>query len=248
MFGSRGHDTHVPVCHRVPVSRPPKPAQSIRGDAARAGWLTPSAILLLVANAVPLIGVVVMGWSTFAIIFLYWLENVIVAGFTLFRMVLARSGTDKARHIVYFVIFHWIVLNVHGAIVFAAFGGYEQQMLEGDWLIPGPTMLTQIVLDHGLQLAALALVISHGFSFVWNYVGGGEYQHTTAADVWMVMFIRVMVLSAGVLSGAVIVDVLGSPLFAIVPLIAIKALVDLCGHVLEHRRLSAGNPQPAAAQ
>ena len=40
-----------------------------------------TAVVLIVANAVPLSGVLLFGWKVFPLILLYWLENVIVGAF-----------------------------------------------------------------------------------------------------------------------------------------------------------------------
>lgn len=49
-----------------------------------------SAFALMLANAVPLIGVVALGWQVFPLVLLYWLENVVVGGFNVLRMLCAR--------------------------------------------------------------------------------------------------------------------------------------------------------------
>ena len=46
---------------------------------------------LLVANAIPLAGVLFLGWSLWTILVIYWLENAIVGLFSLPRILLARG-------------------------------------------------------------------------------------------------------------------------------------------------------------
>lgn len=41
---------------------------------------------LLALNAVPLIGVLQFNWASFDLIFLYWLENLVIGGFVVLRM------------------------------------------------------------------------------------------------------------------------------------------------------------------
>ena len=51
--------------------------------------LPPSALVLVAANLVPLAGVLFFGWSVFATLLLFWVENVIVGGFNVLRMLWA---------------------------------------------------------------------------------------------------------------------------------------------------------------
>jgi hypothetical protein len=54
--------------------------------------VTRSAIALLIANAIPLVGVLFFGWSLLTILVLYWVENGIVGLWTLSRIALARGS------------------------------------------------------------------------------------------------------------------------------------------------------------
>jgi Family of unknown function (DUF6498) len=46
-----------------------------------------SAWALVVANAVPLLGVLLLGWDTFEIVALYWIENVIIGVINVLKMI-----------------------------------------------------------------------------------------------------------------------------------------------------------------
>ncbi|MBW2485930.1 MAG: hypothetical protein JRE72_00795, partial [Deltaproteobacteria bacterium] len=45
---------------------------------------------LTIANLIPLIGVVFLGWDAAAIVLLYWIENLIVGFFNILRMLLVK--------------------------------------------------------------------------------------------------------------------------------------------------------------
>ena len=45
---------------------------------------------LTVANLLPLIGVVFLGWDAAAIVLLYWIENLIIGLFNVLRMILVK--------------------------------------------------------------------------------------------------------------------------------------------------------------
>lgn len=54
--------------------------------------VTRSAVALLIANAIPIVGVLFFGWSLLTILVLYWVENGIVGLWTLPRIALARGA------------------------------------------------------------------------------------------------------------------------------------------------------------
>src|SRR3712207_5035022 len=51
-----------------------------------------SAVLLLAANLIPLVGVVFFGWSLLTILVLYWLENGIVGLWNVPKIILAKGS------------------------------------------------------------------------------------------------------------------------------------------------------------
>jgi len=61
-------------------------------DAYRQTATSRSAIALIVANAIPLIGVLFFGWSLLTILVLFWLENGIVGFWNVPRIILARES------------------------------------------------------------------------------------------------------------------------------------------------------------
>jgi hypothetical protein len=49
-------------------------------------FANPSVLSLMIANVVPLFGVIFLGWSTFAIVAIYWSENVIIGMINVLKM------------------------------------------------------------------------------------------------------------------------------------------------------------------
>src|SRR5213594_3799766 len=83
---------------------------------------------LVIANAVPLAGVLFFGWQVFPLLLLYWLENVIVGGFNVLRMLVADPDDPvrwaaKIFLIPFFCVHFGMFCFVHGVFVFGFFGG-----------------------------------------------------------------------------------------------------------------------------
>ena len=54
-----------------------------------------AAWMLIGANLIPLAGVLLWGWSTFEVVVLYWLENVIIGGINILKMLSCSPDPEK---------------------------------------------------------------------------------------------------------------------------------------------------------
>jgi len=212
----------------------------------------PSAVFLLLANAAPLAGVLLHHWTVFAVVLLYWCENVIVGGFNVLRMLVAKpqeslAWLGKAFLIPFFCAHYGMFTFVHGVLVFALFGGTRAHSGFG---LSVPVVLTTLR-EQGLVWAVVALIVSHAFSFFHNYVAGGEYLRISLQQLMAQPYARVVVLHVAVLFGGWVILALGSPIGALIILIALKTSLDLRAHLAERRKLggaphSAAEPVPTA--
>jgi len=211
------------------VSRLPKPRQEVREEKPA------SAAVLVAANLVPLAGVLLWGWDAFALILLFWMENVVVGVFFILRMLLA-DPRDPALwaaklFMVPFFCFHYGMFTaIHGLFVFALFGGKRYE-------VPGLQVLepaARAASDLGLWLPLAVLVGSHLFSFVYNYLWRGEFQRVELRKLMTAPYQRIVVLHIAIILGGFGVAALGSPVWALVVLLAVKIGLDWKAHLKEH--------------
>ena len=179
----------------------------------------PSAVGLVIANLVPLVGVVWFGWSLLGVMWLYWAENGVVGAFALARL-LSTGDTPvwKALPMGLFFTIHfggfWLG---HGAFVWSMFG-------------PAGTQAA-------LPLAGVVpLAASHGASFVMNYLVGGEWRVATPMAEMFKPYGRVVVLHLAILLGGFFVQSAGADVAALVILVVGKAALDLGIHWAAHGR------------
>src|SRR5438128_1777645 len=71
-------DPTLELHHSGAMTSPASPAPL--ANAGPSYRITPTAVVLIAANLVPLAGVLFFGWSVFATLLLFWVENVIVGG------------------------------------------------------------------------------------------------------------------------------------------------------------------------
>ena len=189
----------------------------------------PSAVGLVVANLVPLVGVLFFGWSLFGVMWLYWAENGVIGAFALLRILTAgEDHGQKWTMAPFFVVHYGIFWSVHGVFVATTFGD-------------------DIALwDPGLQTEGLvALVLSHGASFALNYLARGEWKAASPGAEMFKPYGRVVLLHIVILLGGFLVQLSGSGVLALVVLVALKTALDLGVHLAGHfLRLRADDVPP----
>jgi hypothetical protein len=197
------------------------------------GRLRTSVLALLVANAVPLFGVLYLGWNAGAIVVFYWTENLIVGLFNVLKMKRAQgpleatgmsidgrlmTAADRTSLIVFFIVFYGAFTLGHGFFVLVLFG-------------PGSTVTVQASLK-----ALPFLAVSHGISYWRNFLGQGEYLRVSFARLFMQPFRRVVVMQLTIILGGVWAQSEDSPPYALIVMVVVKTAIDLAGHLAEHRR------------
>jgi len=200
-------------------------------------WQSPSVIVLVLANLIPLAGVLLFGWAVFPIMLLFWLENVVVGVINVFKMLLAGGGAPaqivKVFLIPFFCVHYGMFTGIHGVFVFALFGPKDgAKMHAGPF--PSLDLIRNNISEQHLGWAVIALVASHLFSFGWNYLRRGEYRKTTAQVLMVQPYGRVVVLHFAIIGGGFLILALGSPTAALPLLVLLKIGLDVRAHAKEH--------------
>ncbi len=206
----------------------------------------PSVVALLAANLVPIYGVFVLGWEVFPLILLFWIENIIVGVVNVLKILFARPEdklwwAGKLFLIPFFIVHYGGFTLVHGIFVFAVFGN-AANVAPSDM---SAGFIVETIRSSGVVWAALALLASHGFSFVTNYLGAGEYRNADPKVLMGQPYARVIVLHITIIFGGFVMLSLGSPRAGLVLLVVLKVGMDLRAHLKERQTL--GSARPAAA-
>jgi len=216
---------------------------------------------LLVANAIPLLGVLFFGWSLITILVLYWLENGIIGLWNIPRIALARGddrrtspmiGHSSQWFIIPFFLLHYGLFWV-GQGVFLAFLPAMSEMgtfansgfdpgsgaLLGDPFAIGSEPTAWGSLDTSAALfAGLAMVVSHGVSFFWDYLRRHAYLRISPERQMFAPYGRVVVLQVSILFGGIAIALIGSPVWTLVVFVVAKTVLDLS---LDRRNTTFGH-------
>lgn len=212
---------------------------------------------LVAANAVPLAGVLFLGWDLVTLVAIYWAENGVVGLYAVLRILTAGAGpgsparsplppgappalarlAGNAR---------WLVaplFAVHYGLFWLGHGVFVWLVLP--WLFasaagragPGAPLGSVAGPDAGAVVSAAAfLAVSHGVSFLANWLLGGERWASGPGTEAVAPYQRVVILHLTILLGAVAVAIMGAPVWAMAVMVALKTWADLAAHLAERHR------------
>jgi hypothetical protein len=186
----------------------------------------PALFALVAANLLPL-GLAYHGYANAAdLLFIYWAENLVVAFYALLRMTLAR-GPQRKRPVwmsmLIFVLHFGVFVILHGLLLF-------------NFVRDQATLFPFRVVPAQLVLAVLALLASHGVSYVQNYIRRGEFLVSTPQAEMMRPYGRTVAMHVAAVLTGFFASSRGSPLVMLILLVLIKTGVDAYSHVRSHAR------------
>ncbi len=206
---------------------------SVRGIIAQIEW-TPAVYALIVMNMIPIAGVIFLGWNAGIIIFLYWLENVVIGVLNIPKLLTAQ-GTDNAAQS------SKGVFRLAGSLFLAAFFSVHYGMFCFGHYVFLKASFEQVpsfteIFNHGDILIALGgLAMSHIISMFVNFYGKGEYKRRSPNTQMFLPYSRIVILHVVIIFGGFFTMVSGSGLISLILLVALKTAVDLAAHIAEHK-------------
>jgi hypothetical protein len=219
-------------------------------DAFRRHRSNISLISLLVANTIPLWGILFFGWDAFSIVVLYWAENLIIGFYNILKIAFVKvphlSGhLAKLFFVSFFIIHYGGFMGVHGIFILFLFKRGQGAAFSGGsapWpcflifvqLLLGVIRQMWLVMPDGMWLPLGIFLVSHGVSFVHNFLIRGEYASTNPSKLMSQPYARVVVMHIALLVGCFAVAALNSPLPLLLVLVALKTILDVKLHLREH--------------
>lgn len=195
-----------------------------------------SLILLVVANLLPLVGVFLWDWDVFSLLLLFWCENVIIGLFGIARLIVSANNDTIKESLflpLFFVVHYGGFMFGHFMVLF---GMYSEnvQSLGNDAL---PADYYRLVLENLSWVAIVALFISHGWSFVENFMGRNEHERLSSMQAMGLPYKRMVITHVALILGGFFLIEKGQPLAGLVILIIMKIALDVTFHRREHRNL-----------
>lgn len=188
-------------------------------------------IAAIVLNLIPVAGVLFWGWSAFALIVLYWLENVVIGVRTLLSMIAsaaAAGGTMWFAALFFgaFFTFHYgLFCFGHGAFVMAMFGG---NLNGGTILDLGAGVEALFAAQTNLLIGFISIVAWQIVQFILFFTSG-EVRRTTVLDLMGAPYSRIIALHVTIIFGGFALLLLNQPVGGILVLALGKMAYDAGG-------------------
>jgi hypothetical protein len=227
--GSFGRSAPAPSLESArrenPAASPPAELPAAKAPPALTSL---SGLTLLGANLIPLAGVLLFRWDLATVLVLFWAESAVIGFYTVLKM--AIVGKWPAIFATPFFIGHYGgFMTMHFLFIYLFFVrgvnavGRESGVRDALLRIFVPLWIT-----------LMAMFISHGVSFVSNFLGRREYEGSTIASLMTAPYNRIMVMQLTLIFGGWIILLLKSPVGALVLLIVLKTALDFTAHRKEH--------------
>lgn len=202
---------------------------------------------LVVVNLIPLLAVLFFNWDVAALIILYWSENLVLGFYTLVKM-LIRSPLGGLGSGLFFCIHYGGFCAVHGLFILVMLVDDQFDPMPGDpWplFLVFPQLLFNVVgqilsfAPPEWLLAFAALFISHGTSFVANFLLAGEGERQDLKELMGAPYGRIVILHVAIIIGGIGVMAMGQPVAMLVILVLLKLGLDIKLHQREHTGIAA---------
>jgi hypothetical protein len=207
-----------------------------------------SSISLILVNLVPLFGAIFLGWDLTTLLVIYWSENIAIGFWNIFKLLKAPRVNDKNNKYhfsiedsskeqiermnnpanlgitrlffaMFFLVHYGIFTFVHGAFIFTI--GIQTSN----------NFLTYLP---GVLFTFFLIFLSHGISYLTNYIGNKEYENTSLAELMIKPYKRIFITHFVVLIVFILLRDSGNSILPAIILIVVKTIGDLIFHYIEH--------------
>jgi hypothetical protein len=203
--------------------------------------------LALAAAAVIAWGVLVLGWSPFVVMLLFWFENIVIGVFNVGKMLATGLRLGAAGLLggialsAFFTVHYGIFTAVHGMFVALLFGGAEVSRGAMDGGLAGPlaAMVDYLFAERDGWLAVLAIVLVHLSGFV-QWLARTREAPPPLKELMGAPYGRIMILHVTLIASGFLVQALKSPVAGALLLVGLKLAYDLV--TLRRDRAKEQNP------
>jgi hypothetical protein len=196
-------------------------------------------VVMVIANIIPIIGVIFWGWDAFSLWLLYWSETLLLIIEGMFKLFFIKAQkTDYAVKVVLGLILILAFLHVMGLFGAAVLVMLEKVQKEAfsqnrDWLqvllcsLPRVIVHNYSFITNDMKLTLIFLFSSHIISFLWDGLKR-KTEKLFNFNVWISKFSwNIFIILVTVCSSLWLVETLGSAIPFMIIFVILKTLVDI---------------------
>lgn len=186
----------------------------------------------VIVDLIPIYAVLVFGWGAAPLVFLYWLENLVIGVMTIARMIASGIGNGAIPSMLFTVPFFTIHYGMfcfgHGFMLLVLqsrdFTALDTSPMEagifglvGEAAASGPYMLIFIGIIFAFNI----------FLFAWDFIGKREFLNTLPNKEMFAPYGRIMLLHIALFVGMFALIQFGEPMLGVLLLIVLRVLWGL---------------------
>lgn len=186
-------------------------------------------VLAVLANAIPLFGVLLWDWDVGFLMALFWAENLVLGAINVGRMLAADPGNPFFWA---FKLFLVPFFCVHFGMFTAGHGLFVSQLFThgtdgGELVMPWVLLSDFIAYYPAMPLALAGIALVHLVHTWVDFISTGAYRRVNPMALMFQPYGRIVVLHVTLIFGGFAVEALGEPLAALVLLLVLKTGIDL---------------------
>ena len=188
--------------------------------------------LAISAAVIVAYGVLLLDWSVFVVIALFWFENVVIGVLNVTKMLIsgARIGTlgliAALALAAFFTVHYGMFTVVHGVFVASLFGKSELGGSLNGLFEPLGRMLSYLLSDRDGWFAAVGITLLQGAAFFRWWTATRE-QPAPLPILMFAPYGRIVVLHVTVIVSGILVGMLQQPVLGALLLVALKLAFDI---------------------
>jgi len=193
--------------------------------------LPQSAYALILSNCIPIVGVLFWQWRVVDLLLLYWSESAIIGFFNVLKMLFTPEpkGTGisspllwlgKLFFMSFFTIHYGLFMAAHASFLLLIANSFEVK--EASNLLP---------LFIPILPGIISLFISHGYSFVTNFLPKREQANKDLGFLLFAPYDRILIMQVTIIIGAIVTMIFGQQIYILLIFIGVKMQTDLSAHL-----------------
>lgn len=195
--------------------------------------LSTSGLVLILANFTPIFGILFFDWNSFSVIFLYWIETVII-GFYNYLKIKKISNNKFSPWLIFYIIQYPLFLFVY---LFLILNIFDANLPHSQDYLQVLKILSSFF--YSIFISAAFIFISHGFSWQYNFINKKEYQKIQPLQQVFAPYKRMFIMHVFIVAAAKLADYYNydENMLAIICLVILKSTIDLAIHLFCHRKI-----------
>ncbi|MFN8238110.1 MAG: DUF6498-containing protein [Chitinophagales bacterium] len=213
-------------------------------------YLLPLSIL---SNLFPLYGVIMYDWTIFSVVYIYWIELLIISTFQLLKILLAQGDInagfkERAALAFKFFAFRTGIFFFYLLFIIVFLGFMVSSKERGAGLNVFRIMTFQ---DAFFKIALLSFVVYNLVEFIVRYLATGKYKSAKPADYYSMFDARIIVVHIVVVLGTFLYQLVLDKLnadhkTAMIACVSLFIIVKLIADTIKHSVSPDDSPEDTA--